>query len=52
MLTTVMQPILRFGTRAGDVLIEIITNGNQPPHQTLFDTELVIRDSCGEKLRK
>ena len=52
MLTTVMQPILRFGTRAGDVLIEIITNGNQPPHQTLFDTELVIRVSCGEKSRK
>jgi len=52
MLTTVRQPILRFGARAVDVLIEIITNGNQPPHQTLFDTELIIRDSCGEKLRK
>lgn len=49
MLTTVRQPILRFGARAIDVLIEIITNGNQPPHQTLFDTELIIRDSCGKK---
>lgn len=51
MLTTVRQPILRFGARAVEVLIEIITNGNQSPHQTLFDTELIIRDSCGAKLR-
>jgi len=51
LLTTVRQPILRFGARAVEVLIEIITDGNRPPHQTLFDTELVIRDSCGAKLR-
>ena len=52
MLTTIRQPILRFGASAVDVLIEIINSRNKPPRQTLFDTELIIRDSCGEKNRK
>lgn len=46
-LTTVRQPILRFGIRAVDVLSDIIENGNTPPRQQVYDTELIIRDSCG-----
>ena len=47
MLTTVRQPILRFGASAVDVLIDIILNGKEPPRRKLYETELIIRDSCG-----
>ena len=46
-LTTVHQPIRRSGFKAVELLIEIIEQGNDPPRRFLFDTELVIRDSCG-----
>jgi len=49
-LTTVKQPILRFGVSAVEVLIDIIEKGSIPPRQTLYDTELIIRDSCGASL--
>jgi LacI family transcriptional regulator len=51
MLTTVRQPILRFGASAVEVLIDIILNGSEPPRQTLYETELIIRDSCGANLQ-
>lgn len=51
MLTTVRQPILRFGASAVDVLIDIILNGNEAPRQKLYETELIIRDSCGASLK-
>ena len=49
-LSTVKQPILRFGINAVEVLIDIIEKGSVPPRHALYDTELIIRDSCGAKL--
>jgi len=46
-LTTIRQPIRRFGVKAVDVLIDIIDNGSPPPRQVILGTELVIRESCG-----
>ena len=46
-LTTIRQPILRFGISAVDVLSDIIDKGSMPPRQALYDTELIIRESCG-----
>jgi DNA-binding LacI/PurR family transcriptional regulator len=48
-LTTVHQPIRKFGVNAVDMLIDIISNGNNLPHQAVYDTHLVIRQSCGAK---
>lgn len=49
-LTTIKQPILRFGMNAVEVLIDIMENGSEPPYHVLYDTELIIRDSCGANL--
>jgi LacI family transcriptional regulator len=46
-LSTVRQPIARFGVKAVEVLIDLIENGTQPARRMIFDTELIIRDSCG-----
>jgi LacI family transcriptional regulator len=46
-LTTVRQPIRRFGIKAMEILIDIIENGENPPRQVILGTELVIRESCG-----
>jgi LacI family transcriptional regulator len=46
-LTTVRQPIRRFGIKLVDTLIDILKNGTEPPRRIIFDTELVIRESCG-----
>lgn len=48
-LTTVRQPVRRFGFKAVEILIDIIKNGPQPPRRVMFDTELVIRGSCGSQ---
>jgi len=48
-LTTVRQPVFRFGYRAVEMLIDVIENGNDPKRRVIMDTELVIRDSCGAK---
>jgi len=50
-LTTVKQPILRFGVSAVETLIDIISKDGQSPRHLLFETELIIRDSCGAKRR-
>lgn len=50
-LTTVRQPILRFGASAVEVLIDIILNSNEQTRQKLYGTELIIRDSCGANQR-
>jgi len=50
-LTTIRQPILRFGISAIDVLSDIVEKGSEPPRQALYDTELIIRESCGAKLK-
>jgi LacI family transcriptional regulator len=46
-LTTVRQPIRRFGIQLVESLLDIIENGNEPPRRVIFDTKLVIRESCG-----
>ena len=46
-LTTVRQPVLQFGARAVETLIDLIENGTNPPRHIIMDTELVIRQSCG-----
>lgn len=48
-LTTIRQPIRRFGYKAVEILLDIIQNGPNPPRRIIFDTELVIRGSCGSK---
>ncbi|MBP8863677.1 MAG: LacI family DNA-binding transcriptional regulator [Anaerolineae bacterium] len=46
-LTTIRQPIRRFGIRAVELLLDLIQNGTHPPRQVLMGTELVVRESCG-----
>lgn len=48
-LTTVRQPILRFGINAVETLIDIVNNGSEPPRRVLYGTELIVRESCGAK---
>jgi DNA-binding LacI/PurR family transcriptional regulator len=46
-LTTIRQPILQMGSKAVDMLIDIISNGTKTTQKVILDTELVVRDSCG-----
>jgi len=46
-LTTIRQPIMKFGISAVVLLTDLIENGTEPPRRIILDTELVIRDSCG-----
>jgi LacI family transcriptional regulator len=51
-LTTVRQPVVQFGTKAVEVLIDLIENGINPPRHIIMETELVIRESCGASRMK
>ena len=46
-LTTVRQPIIQFGAKAVDTLIDLIENGIKPSRHIIMATELIVRDSCG-----
>jgi LacI family transcriptional regulator len=46
-LTTIRQPVARIGREAVNVLLDVIENGPVPARRVIFDTELVIRESCG-----
>jgi len=48
-LTTIRQPITKFGVKAVELLIDLIENGTTPPKQIIMDAELIIRDSYGAK---
>ncbi len=48
-LTTIRQPILKFGIKAVELLLDVIENGAKPTRRLILDTELVIRDSCGAR---
>ncbi len=48
-LTTVRQPILRFGFAAFELLLKFIDDRTLPAQKTLIDVELVVRESCGGK---
>jgi LacI family transcriptional regulator len=50
-LTTVRQPVVRFGAEAVELLIDLIENGTQPPRRIIMDTELIVRESCGASQR-
>jgi LacI family transcriptional regulator len=45
-LTTIRQPIRRVGAQAVETLIDILTNGPEPPRRIILSTELIIRSSC------
>jgi len=51
-LTTIRQPVISFGAKAVEILIDLIENGNNPPRHIIMDTELVIRESCGATREK
>jgi len=46
-LTTVRQPIYQMGSKAAEMLIDLIENPSQTPQKYLLGTELVVRESCG-----
>jgi LacI family transcriptional regulator len=48
-LTTVRQPVIGFGFKAVEILLDIMEHGPQPPRRILMSTELVVRASCGAK---
>lgn len=47
LLTTVRQPIRRLGAKAVETLLDVIAYGPEPPRRIFFDTELIIRETCG-----
>lgn len=46
-LTTIHQPVVQFGFRAVETLIELIESDSPQVKRVLMDTELVIRKTCG-----
>jgi LacI family transcriptional regulator len=50
-LTTVRQPVVQFGFKAVEMLIDLIDNGVKPARRVILDTELIIRDTCGASIR-
>ncbi|MHC1783835.1 MAG: LacI family DNA-binding transcriptional regulator [Anaerolineaceae bacterium] len=51
-LTTVRQPVVQFGFKAVEILIDLIENGVKPTRQVIMDTELIVRDTCGASLKR
>ncbi len=50
-LTTVRQPISQMGSKAADVLINLIETDSRSNRKVIMDTELVVRESCGATKR-
>jgi LacI family transcriptional regulator len=46
-LTTIRQPVVQFGFKAVETLIELIENDSPIVKKVLMDTELIVRKSCG-----
>jgi LacI family transcriptional regulator len=51
-LTTIRQPITKFGIKAVELLLDVIENGAKPARRLILETELIIRDSCGSKINE
>lgn len=51
-LTTVFEPDIEHGYRAGEMLIKLIQNQPIEQEHIILETELRIRDSCGWRLAK
>jgi GntR family transcriptional regulator of arabinose operon len=50
-LTTVSQPLLDLGFRAGDLIINRINGQAGPYRHLVLQTNLIVRESCGAKLQ-
>jgi LacI family transcriptional regulator len=46
-LTTIRQPVHQMGSKAADMLINLVGAGTKTTQKIVMDTELVVRDSCG-----
>ncbi len=51
-LTTVRQPVVEFGIKAVETLLDLIVNGTKPARRIIMETELIVRSSCGAARRK
>jgi LacI family transcriptional regulator len=51
-LTTVRQPVQQMGSKAAEVLINVIENDINSTQKLIMDTELVVRESCGASKRR
>lgn len=51
-LTTVRQPVVDFGVKAVEMLIDLVEEGPKPPQQVIMETELIVRESCGASKRE
>lgn len=49
-LTTIRQPVVKFGVKVVELLIDLIENGVKPARRLIMDTELIIRDTCGASI--
>jgi LacI family transcriptional regulator len=52
LLTTIRQPVVHFGVKAVEMLIDLIENGIEPVRRLVLDTELIVRDSCGASKKR
>jgi DNA-binding LacI/PurR family transcriptional regulator len=50
-LTTIRLPAYELGCRAGEVLLRLINDDENPEPGRLLPTELVVRESCGARVR-
>jgi DNA-binding LacI/PurR family transcriptional regulator len=50
-LTSVSTPYSEFGIQSASLLLDIITQKVQPPQRMIIEQSLVVRDSCGSRLR-
>jgi LacI family transcriptional regulator len=46
-LSTIRQPVFQMGSKAVNVLINLIETGSISSQKVIMDTELIIRESCG-----
>ena len=51
-LTTVRQPVVSFGIKAVELLVDLIEHGIEPTRRVIVDTELMVRGTCGASQRK
>ncbi|MCD4824222.1 MAG: LacI family transcriptional regulator [Phycisphaerae bacterium] len=50
-LTTIAQPMEQIGKMSVEILLKKIEKPTHPPWQVMLKPQLVVRESCGEKLR-
>lgn len=50
-LTTVRQPVAQMGSRAVDILIDLIECKSLSTQKVIMDTELIVRETCGATKR-